>query len=245
MTLNNQEGIDVPLNKQNQNNFSNHMKSIDLDKEIWKITTCKTESLKLFVDLWQVLGNPSLELVPDQLWLGMVILVRNLKLLTLDRNTSYLITVRKQIIIIIYSFSSFSHQRYPMVSRWNLIDGKSPQVSWTLLSILADLNNAVVSMVSTRPLISKSTHPCTNPLVTVPSAPITIGITVTFMFQSFKFPRNVQVIILLFAFFQFYSVVSRNSKVHNLANFLLIITRSGRLDEISWSVLLSLLLLRN
>ena len=40
-------------------------------------------------------------------------------------------------------------------------------------------------MVSTRPLISKSSSSCTNPLVTVPSAPITIGNTVTFMFHGF------------------------------------------------------------
>ena len=31
-----------------------------------------------------------------------------------------------------------------MVFHWSLCDGKSPQVSWTLLSILADLNNAIV-----------------------------------------------------------------------------------------------------
>ena len=42
-------------------------------------------------------------------------------------------------------------------------------------------------MVSTRPLISKSSNPCTNPLVTVPSATIKIGITVTFMFHRFLF----------------------------------------------------------
>ena len=61
----------------------------------------------------------------------------------------------------------------------------SPQVSMTLLSILADLNNAVVWMVSTRPVISKYSSPCTNSLVTLPRAPITIGIIVTFMFHSF------------------------------------------------------------
>ena len=97
-----------------------------------------------------------------------------------------------------------------MVSHWRLSDSKSPQVSRTLLSILADLNNVVVSMISTCPLISKSSSLCTNPLeilllllfytfdsvphlhcpgtnllVTVPRAPITIGITVTFMFYSF------------------------------------------------------------
>ena len=63
-------------------------------------------------------------------------------------------------------------------------DSNSPQVSRTLLSILGVLNNAVVWMVSTRPLISNSSSPCTDPLVTVPIAPIKIGITVSFMFHS-------------------------------------------------------------
>ena len=65
-------------------------------------------------------------------------------------------------------------------------ESKSSHVSRTLLSILADLNTAIVTwMVSTYPVISKSSSLCTNPLVTVPSAPITIGIIVTFMFHSF------------------------------------------------------------
>ena len=59
------------------------------------------------------------------------------------------------------------------------------QVSRTLLSILTDLNNAVVLMVSTCPYISKSSRLFTNPLEIVLSVPITISITVTFMFSSF------------------------------------------------------------
>ena len=43
----------------------------------------------------------------------------------------------------------------------------------------------IVWMVSTRPPTSKSSRPFNNPLVTVPKAPITIGIIVTFMFHSF------------------------------------------------------------
>ena len=51
------------------------------------------------------------------------------------------------------SFESFFlHLRELMVFHWSLSDSKSPQFSRTLLSILADLNNAVVWMVSTCPL---------------------------------------------------------------------------------------------
>ena len=72
-----------------------------------------------------------------------------------------------------------------MVFHWRLSDSKSPQVSRTLLSILAVLNNAAVWMVSTRPPTSKSSCPFSNPVVTVPNAPITVGIIVTFLFHSF------------------------------------------------------------
>ena len=68
---------------------------------------------------------------------------------------------------------------------WSLRDSKSPQVSKTLLSILAILNNAVVWMVSTHLPISQSSSSFNYPLLTVPKAPITIGIIVTFMFHSF------------------------------------------------------------
>ena len=69
-----------------------------------------------------------------------------------------------------------------MVFYWSLSESKSPQVSWILLTILAILNNAVVWMVSTRLPTSKSFN---NPLVTVPKAPIEIGIIVTFTSHSF------------------------------------------------------------
>ena len=72
-----------------------------------------------------------------------------------------------------------------MVFHWGLRGSESPQVPRTLLNILAVLNNAVVSMVSTRPPTYKSSSLFCNPLVTVPNAPITIGIIVTCMFHSF------------------------------------------------------------
>ena len=69
-----------------------------------------------------------------------------------------------------------------MVFHWSLSDSKSPQVSRTLLGILANLNNSVAWMIST-PFISKSSSLCTNSLVAVTSTPITIGIT--FMLHGF------------------------------------------------------------
>ena len=47
--------------------------------------------------------------------------------------------------------------------------------------------------------------------------------------------------LFFFIFFLFYSTVSRDSKVHNFASslFLNIVIRSGRLDEITWSVCMS------
>ena len=65
--------------------------------------------------------------------------------------------------------------------------------------------------------------------------PITFRFSVTFMFHSFfQYPSQVQVNILIFAFFQFHLVVIRGSKVHNSASFffLLIIIMSSFLVEI-------------
>ena len=65
-----------------------------------------------------------------------------------------------------------------MVLHLSLSNSESPQVSRTLLGILADLNNAVLGFHSFFSL-------CTNCLVAVPRAPITVGIIVTFMFHIF------------------------------------------------------------
>ena len=96
-----------------------------------------------------------------------------------------------------FSFFSFSliftpwqflHQLTLMVFHWSLSDSKFPHVSRTFLSILADLNHVVVWMVSTRPLISKSSNPFKNPSVTVPRAPITIWYKGPFhVFSFFNF----------------------------------------------------------
>ena len=65
------------------------------------------------------------------------------------------------------------------------LESEWQQISRTLLSIQTVLNNTVIWMVSTHLPTSKSSSPFSNPLVTVPNAPITIGIIVTCMFHSF------------------------------------------------------------
>ena len=80
---------------------------------------------------------------------------------------------------------SFSRHLMLMVFHWSLRDSKSPQVSRTLLSILADLNNTVVWIVSTHPVISKSSSPFINPSVSLLNTPITNGIIFPFMIHSF------------------------------------------------------------
>ena len=82
-------------------------------------------------------------------------------------------------------------------------------------------------MVSTSP-ISNSYTPSHNP---VSKSPITTGIIVTMIHSFFK----VQVFIFFFTFLQFYSMVSRDSKVHYLASSI----RSGLLAGIPWSVCMS------
>ena len=52
-----------------------------------------------------------------------------------------------------------------MVFHRSQSDKKSPQVSRIIIRILVDLSNAVVLIVSTRPLILKSTSHFTNRLV--------------------------------------------------------------------------------
>ena len=109
---------------------------------------------------------------------------------------------------------------------------QSLPVSRTLLSILSDLKNGMVWMVSTRPFIFKSPSPFIYTLVTVPRAPIIIGINVPFMFRIF-FSSLVRSRYLSFYSLSsyFYSLVSRGCKVHNFAStlFLLLIlnTESG------------------
>ena len=122
-----------------------------------------------------------------------------------------------------------------MVFHWRLSESKSPQVSRTLVSILAVFNNAVVWMVSTRSPTSKSSKPFNNPLVIVPKVPITIGITVTFMFQQDQ-GTYLSFHILLVLFCGLLGQQSRQFCIFPF--FLLIIIRSGHRAEIRWFIII-------
>ena len=94
-------------------------------------------------------------------------------------------------------------------------------------------------MVSTRPLISKSSWPYINPLVTVPRAPITIDITVIFMFNSFfQFSSKLLVLIILFAFFDLPSAQPKGqSPLFGRFSFYLSSLSSSSSHKIWWSVM--------
>ena len=129
-----------------------------------------------------------------------------------------------------------------MVFHLRLSDIKSPQVSRTLLSILAVFNNAVVWMFSTRPPTSKSSRPFNNPLVIVPNAPLTI---VTFMFHtlfnSIARSRYFSLFSHSFCFILWSAGTAKSTilQIFFFFFFLLIIKRSGLLAEIRWSVCMS------
>ena len=129
-----------------------------------------------------------------------------------------------------------------MVFHLSLSKSKSLQVFRILLSILAVLNNAVVGMVSTCLPTSKSSSPFNNPLVTIPKAPITTGIIVTFMFPRFfnSLARSRYLSFFSHSFsFILWSAGTAKLTILQILFFLLIIIRSGLLTEIRWSVCMS------
>ena len=108
-----------------------------------------------------------------------------------------------------------------MVFQWSLSDRKTPKVSRTFLSILADLNNAVAWMVSTCPLIFKSYSPFTKSLGLFRAHQLqleSLSSVCSIVFSSFSW--KVLVSISLFAFFYFYMVVCRNDNVPYSADYI-------------------------
>ena len=128
-----------------------------------------------------------------------------------------------------------------------LADSFSPEFEWqrvtsALFCSLAYFNDAVVWMVSTCPLISKSSSPCTTLLVTALSTPITIGITITFMFPSFfsSLARSRYLSLFSLSFsFTLWSAGMAKFTTRQVRFFLLTITRFGCLAEIKWSIFIS------
>ena len=109
-------------------------------------------------------------------------------------------------------------------SHWSLSDSISPQITRTVLSILADISNTVIWMISIRPLISKFFGPCTNPLVTVPRPPIIIGIIFTYMLHSYFSSLARFRYLTLFSFsFNFTQRSAGDSRVHNLTSSLFLV----------------------
>ena len=97
-------------------------------------------------------------------------------------------------------------------------------------------------MVSIRPPVSSSFSPLFKILGSVPSAPLTIGITVTIMFHSVLSSLTRSKYLSLFSvFLNFHSMLRWDGKIHYTAGslFLLrIITRFRFLTRIRWSVCL-------
>ena len=128
--------------------------------------------------------------------------------------------------------SKFSRVTFHLFVAWDFhtvsADGLSLESEWqvsrTLFSILADLNNDMVWMV--------------------PSAPITISITVTFIVHSFFSSLAKSILNLcLFSLSLIFPVTRWNHKFGRFSLLLLLlffaITRSGLLTRICWSVCIS------
>ena len=118
---------------------------------------------------------------------------------------------------------------------------KSP---WSPISIQADVNNVVVWMVYFHPLITKSSNAFINPLLTVQSTPTRIAITVTFTFHRFfdSLARSMYLTFFSFSFnFTQWSARTEKSTIQEgfFFNFLLTITRYGRMAKIRWSLYIS------
>ena len=148
-----------------------------------------------------------------------------------------------------------------MVFHGTLCDNKS-QVSRTLLSILANVNDAVIWMVSTCPLVSMSSwhmssgfyvflaYVFSKPMEIVLSTPNKIGITVSFMFHGFLVHWQGLSICLSFRFLWFSLCVPLGQQSSLFSRFsfffsffflfflllLLTIISSCLLTEIMWSV---------
>ena len=105
-------------------------------------------------------------------------------------------------------FSSYSYQCQPVIFHWSLGNNKSPQVSRTLLRILADLNNVVIWIVSIHPQISNSSSPFPilwEPLQVCQSQLVS---PLTLIFHSFFSSQARSKYLTLFAFSLIFTLCS-------------------------------------
>ena len=116
------------------------------------------------------------------------------------------------------------HQPQLMVFYWRLSDSKTLLISRTLYCTPAHLNHTVFWMVSIHPMISYYSSFLSKTLGTVPSALFTISSSVTLMFH-----RLFLLLVSLFVFFDFDSVVGLDRTIYMTASFLIlvILTRFG------------------
>ena len=101
----------------------------------------------------------------------------------------------------------------------SLSSNKSPQVNRILLSILADLNNALIWMISICHLISSSLF--SKPFWTVSSVSIITGITVTPMFHSYfsslAESKYLSLFLLSLIFNLWYTRTAKSTKLQSLS----------------------------
>ena len=116
------------------------------------------------------------------------------------------------LLLLFYSFESFSHKHQLMVFHWSLRDSYSPQVSRTLLSILANLNSSVILKVFLFPILLVSSSLLWWLYQVHRLQSVSPSLTCSIVFQS---SCKVQALISLFTFLHFHSVVYRDGKVHN------------------------------
>ena len=98
-------------------------------------------------------------------------------------------------------------------------DSKFLQITRTLLNIPANLNNVAVSMVLILFLFYFYFSLLCKPLETIPSVPITINITDTFIFHSiFSSLARSKYVSVYLLFFLFPSVVCWNGTIHEMSS---------------------------
>ena len=124
---------------------------------------------------------------------------------------------------------------------------ESLQISGTLLYILLNRNTAVLWMVSTRLLISKSSSSCINPLVPVPKCANCNWYHCHFhvpQIFSNSLARSSYICFFLLSFsFSLFLAGTATSTIRHFfcLFFFLTIIRSSRLAQIRWSVCISIL----